>query len=91
MRYQRLLQRFPSAVDVGLDLGERHVEQRRDFQIALALEVKENERDTLVVGQATQRLFELLLLLRRRQDVVARTAAAFVPAAAPPRASRPSI
>ena len=78
--YQRVFQGLAATMDVGLDLGERDVEERGDLEVALVLEVKEDDRHPLVIRQPAERTLEARLfvrgvevcLLRRRHRAPAR-------------------
>jgi len=50
-------------MNVRLDLGEGPAEQVRDFLVALFFEMKQDQRHPLVIGQLTQRAFELRVVI----------------------------
>ena len=54
-------------MDVGLHFRQRDAEKRRNLHVALALEVKEDDRHALTRRQIAKRVLELLGIGGRRQ------------------------
>jgi hypothetical protein len=62
--FQLLPQRFAAAVDVGLYLCQRDTQRAGDLLVAGFLEVKEHERDPLVLGELLERPLEPCPVIR---------------------------
>src|SRR5688500_7062095 len=60
---QDLSQGVPAAMDVSLDLGQRHAKERGNLLVAFVLEMKEDERHPLVIWQPPQLAFEPFMLV----------------------------